>query len=85
MGPSGAAEEMPVGGVPMFDGAAGFAQERLMMNECSFCLRGFPHPSLIAYVVNDPPYPFALVKDYTEERIKAGVPLSVFDSTDVRP
>jgi hypothetical protein len=43
-------------------GASWEGQKELMKGYCDFCGRDFPHPSMVAYVFDEPPkYPFARV------------------------
>ena len=50
--------------IETFTGASWNAQQELMKGHCDFCGEDFPHPSMVAYVFDEPPhFPFAKFKE----------------------
>ena len=50
--------------IETFTGASWNSQKELMKGHCDFCHRDFPHPSMVAYVLDEPPhFPFAKLQE----------------------
>ena len=65
-------------------GASWESQKELMKGHCDFCHRDFPHPSMVAYVLDEPPhFPFAKLQELVVMKAVLKQVVNIYDGRKV--